>query len=57
MTVKINNIPFNLEGFKQMKKADFFKTYKSLKESNPRFKKLDVDEAYKLLKEEVEKRK
>ena len=34
MDIKINNIPFSLAGFKKMKKADFMKTYKSLKESN-----------------------
>ncbi len=57
MSIKISNVPFNLDGFKKMKKADFMKTYKSLKESNPRFKKLDVEEAYKALKEAADKDK
>jgi hypothetical protein len=53
----INNIPFDLEGFKKMKKTDFIKTYKALKESHPRFRKLDVEEAYKSLKEAIDKDK
>lgn len=57
MKIKINNVPFSLEAFTKMKKADFMKTYKSLKESNPRFAKLDVEEAYKTLKEEADKLK
>jgi hypothetical protein len=57
MSIKISNVPFNLDGFKKMKKADFMKTYKSLKESNPRFKKLDVEEAYSILKKEADKDK
>lgn len=57
MDIKINNIPFNLDGFKKMKKTDFIKTYKSLKETNPRFRKLDVEEAYSILKKECDKLK
>jgi len=57
MDIKINNIPFSLAGFKKMKKADFMKTYKSLKESNPRFRKLDVEEAYSILKKAIDKDK
>ncbi len=56
MDIKINNIPFSLAGFKKMKKADFMKTYKSLKESNPRFRKLDVEEAYSILKKAADKK-
>ena len=57
MIVTINNIPFNLDAFKKMKKVDFMKTYKSLKESNPRFRKLDVEEAYSTLKKATDKEK
>lgn len=56
MDIKINNIPFNLEAFKKMKKVDFMKTFKSLKESNRRFKKLDVEEAYSTLRKAADKK-